>query len=422
MKLLVLGGGGREHAICWKMAQHRDIQALFCAPGNAGIASIAQCIDLPSQDNFSDLVRFVRQEKIDLTLVGPEAPLVAGIVDIFQQEGLTIFGPCQKAAQLEGSKVFAKRFMARHDIPTAEFEVFSNPEQALTYIDTCRHPLVIKADGLAQGKGVFVTNTKAEAQQAVSKIMVEKAFGAAGEHIVLERKLQGRELSFLIVTDGVSIKPLVSSQDHKPLSEGNRGPNTGGMGAYSPAPLSPKLYGAIMRKVVTPTLRGLKQENISYTGVLYFGLMISQDTPYVLEYNCRFGDPETQVILPRLRTDLVDLALATTRGNLSQTQVHWRNDAAACVILASRGYPGHYEKGVAIHGLEALSANTNIFAFSAGVDRQDNQYVTAGGRVLGITATGKNINSAAHEAYRAVAKIQFEGMCYRKDIGRAPAG
>ncbi|MEA3485457.1 MAG: phosphoribosylamine--glycine ligase [Candidatus Aerophobetes bacterium] len=417
MRILVIGGGGREHCLCWKLSQSQGVDKIYCVPGNAGISEIAECRKIEYEKNFLSLVKLVKKEGIDFTVVGPEVPLVNGIVNYFQKRKLPIFGPSKKAALLEGSKVFAKRFMKKHGIPTADFKVFSNADKAIKYIEKEKTPRVIKADGLAAGKGSLVTNTKDEAIKAIELIMKKKSFGEAGEKIVVEEKLRGKEISFFVLTDGKTIKPLVSSQDHKRIYEGDKGPNTGGMGAYSPASLSPSLYNKIMRRIVIPTLRGMSNEGREYRGVLYVGLMIEKGNPRVLEFNVRFGDPETQVTLPRLKNDLLDVLLAVYNGNLNKINLEWRSQAAVCVILSSGGYPGKYEKGKQIKGLENLSRLRNIFPFCAGVGKENGKLVTNGGRVMGVTVLGKNLKKAIREVYRAVNKVYFDGMYYREDIG-----
>ncbi|MEA1964311.1 MAG: phosphoribosylamine--glycine ligase [Candidatus Aerophobetes bacterium] len=417
MKVLVIGGGGRECALCWKLSQSNNIEKIYAVPGNAGISKIAQCVELDYESNFSHLDRLVKKEKIDFSIAGPEVPLVNGIVDYFQKKGHSIFGPSKRAALLEGSKVFAKRFMKKYGIPTADFKVFSDPDKAMEYIKKKGCPRVIKADGLAAGKGSLIATNEKEAKEALNLIMVKKAFGKAGEKAVIEEKLKGEEISFLVLTDGESIKSLVSSQDYKRIYEGDRGPNTGGMGAYSPAPLSSSLYKKIIKEIIIPTLKGMKKEKREYRGVLYAGLMIERGQPKVLEFNARFGDPETQVILPRLKTDLLNLLLAVSRRKLNKIILEWRSQAAVCVILASKGYPKSYEKGKKIEGLENIARLKNIFPFYAGVKRENGNIVTSGGRVIGITALSKNLKEAIRDSYRAINKIHFEGMYYRKDIG-----
>lgn len=422
MKVLVIGGGGREHALCWELFRSPQVEEIFAVPGNAGISEIAQCKKIEYEKNFSSLAGLVSKEGIDLTVVGPEVPLVNGIVDYFQKKGLVIFGPSKAAALLEGSKVFAKRFMKKYHIPTADFKVFSDSDKAIAYVEKRKAPIVIKADGLAAGKGVLVTETPQKAVKAIKLIMEKKAFGEAGKRILVEEKLFGQEVSFIVLTDGKTVRPLVSSQDHKPIYDHDQGPNTGGMGAYSPGPISASLHKKIMRRIIIPTLQGMKEEGREFKGVLYAGLMIKGADPKVLEFNVRFGDPETQVTLPRLKNDLLEVLLAVQDQSLNQVHLEWRPQAAVCVILASRGYPGSYDKGKPIKGLEKLSRLPNIFTFYAGVKREDHRLITSGGRVLGVTALSKNLKEAIRQAYRAVDKVYFEGMYCRRDIGYKTVG
>ncbi len=417
MRVLVVGSGGREHALCWKLSQSPMVEKIYCVPGNGGIEEIAQCVDLEYEKSFSELVQLIKKEKIDYTLVGPEAPLVAGMVDYFRKRELKIFGPSKKAARIEGSKVFAKRFMKKYQIPTADFAIFSDSVKAIEYIEKQSKPQVIKVDGLAGGKGALVCQTKREAVKAVKEILEEKAFGDAGKRIVVEERLRGKEISFFVLTDGTAVKALVSSQDHKPILDYDNGPNTGGMGAYSPAPLSPSLFRKIMGRIIQPTLGGLKEEDSPYRGVLYLGLMIEAGEPKVLEFNARFGDPETQVTLPRLKNDLLKVLLAVSQGSLERIKLEWRRQAATCVVLSSAGYPGKYETGKTIEGLSQLSHIKNVFPFWAGVKRENGNLITSGGRVLGITALADTIKESIRQAYRGVSKVHFEGMHYRSDIG-----
>lgn len=417
MKVLVIGGGGREHALVWKLAQAERVDKIYCAPGNAGIAEIAECIDIDISD-FKALINFVRYEWIDLTVVGPEAPLVNGIVDAFQKEGLIIFGPDSKSALLEGSKVFAKDFMRRHSIPTAEYRVFASFIHAKEYVHLKGAPIVIKADGLAAGKGVFVASSTDEAMNALHLIMKDKIFGAAGEKVIIEELLIGQEASIMVITDGETIIPLPSSQDHKQIFDGDTGPNTGGMGAYSPASIiTEDLQRKIINTIISPTIKGMKKEGITYKGVLYAGLMINNDKPSVLEFNCRFGDPEAQVVLTRLDSDLLDLLNACAKEKLSSITVSWKKDVSVCVIGSSEGYPGSYTKGHIINGLEKIRTMDNVVAFHAGTTVEDNHIVTSGGRVLGVTATAGNIKAAIERAYQGIENISWTGMYYRKDIG-----
>ncbi len=417
MRVLVIGGGGREHVLCWKLRQSSRVDKIYAVPGNAGMAEVAECEKIEYENDFSYLTRLIDKERIDFTIVGPEAPLVNGIVDYLEKKKVAVFGPSKKAALLEGSKVFAKKFMRKYGIPTADFEIFSDLTKGISYIKK-EGPRVIKVDGLAAGKGVFLPNTKEEAIEAIELAMDKRVFGEAGKRVVIEEKLKGRELSFIVITDGKSIKPLVSSQDYKPIYEGGKGPNTGGMGAYSPAFVPFSLYKKIMKQIVIPTLEGMKKEKREFKGVLYAGLMIEDGDPKVLEYNVRLGDPETQVILPRLKNDLLDILLAVREGTLSRMNLRWRPQAAVCVVLASGGYPGSYEKGKPIMGLERLFSVKNVFPFCAGVKREDSSLITDGGRVVGITAMGDNLSKAAQQAYRAIGKVHFEKMYYRRDIGK----
>jgi phosphoribosylamine--glycine ligase len=416
MKVLVIGGGGREHAIVWKLAQSRSVDKIYCCPGNAGIAEIAECINV-GQNDFKALVDFVKYEWIDLTIVGPEDPLSKGIVDIFENEGRKILGPCRAAAQLESSKVFSKDLMRAHNIPTAEYKVFTSYLHAEEYIRVKGTPIVIKADGLAAGKGVFVASNSDEAMEALRLIMKEKAFGEAGNRVLIEQCLQGEEASFMAFTDGRTVVPMVSSQDHKRILDGDRGPNTGGMGAYSPAPvITEELERVVMDRVMYPTIRALKAEGITYKGVLYAGLMIDKGVPYVLEFNCRLGDPETQPVLSRLKTDLMEIATAICDERLADIKIEWKKDPAVCVVISSEGYPGKYRKGDSITGIDDANRIDGVHVFHAGTAFNDGSIVTAGGRVLGVTATGGDIAAARSRAYEAVDRIRFNGMHYRKDI------
>ncbi len=416
MKVLIVGGGGREHSLAWKVSQSSKVDEIFAAPGNPGIGKIGKCIDIKPTD-VEKLAEFAEKEGIDLTIVGPEAPLVAGIVDEFEKRGLKIFGPKKEAARLEGSKVFSKEMMKKYGIPTADFRVFDNPEEAKRYIEERGAPIVVKADGLAAGKGVVVAQSVDEALEAVDKIMVERIFGDAGKRIVVEECLKGEEASYLVITDGERFVPLAPAQDHKAVFDGDRGPNTGGMGAYSPAPvLSPQLEREVQERVIKPILRGMKEEGIPFKGVLYAGLMITEEGPMVLEFNVRFGDPEAQVLMRRLEDDLVDVALSSIEGNLVE-ELHWKPETAICVVLASKGYPGKYEKGKVITGIEEAEKVPSVVVFHAGTAIKDGKLVTNGGRVLNVTALGKDIVEARERAYKAIEKIHFEGMHYRRDIG-----
>ncbi len=418
MKVLVIGSGGREHALVWKLSQSSRVDKIFCAPGNAGIAETAECIEIKA-DDIDALLNFAKYEGIDLTVVGPEAPLTKGIVDAFVKESRRIFGPDSSGARLEGSKVFAKDFMLKYGIPTAEYRTFTSYLHAEEYIRLKGAPIVIKADGLAAGKGVIVAETVDEAINALKMMMKDRIFGDAGDRVVVEKCLRGEEASFMVLIDGKTILPLASSQDHKRVFDGDKGPNTGGMGAYSPAPvITRKVEAEIMKTVIHPLMKGLKREQINYRGVLYLGLMICNGKPYVLEFNCRFGDPEAQPVLMRLNSDLFDTLKATAEGRLKDIKkIKWKRDASVCVVLASNGYPGKYEKGKVINGLDSLKGRDDIVVFHAGTSINENgNLATSGGRVLGITALGKEIKTAKHNVYKAIKKVHFEGMHYRKDI------
>ncbi|WP_163327923.1 phosphoribosylamine--glycine ligase [Desulfurobacterium thermolithotrophum] len=416
MKVLVVGSGGREHALVWKLAQSPKVEKVYGAPGNPGIAQVGECIDISPTD-IERLANFAEKEGIDLTVVGPEAPLVAGIVDEFEKRGLKVFGPSKEAARLEGSKAFSKEMMKKYGVPTADFEVFDDPEKAKEYIKKKGAPIVVKADGLAAGKGVVVAKSVEEALEAIDKIMIERVFGDAGNKVVVEDCLFGEEASYLVVTDGENFIPLATAQDHKAVFDEDKGPNTGGMGAYSPAPvLSKEMEKEVQEKVIKPILKGMKQEGHPFKGILYAGLMITSDGPKVLEFNVRFGDPEAQVILRRLKTDLVDVCLSVIEGNLVDG-LEWIDETAICVVLASKGYPGKYEKGKFISGIEEAENIDNVVVFHAGTAIKDGKFITNGGRVLNVTALGKDIVEARENVYNAVEKIYFEGMHYRKDIG-----
>ncbi|OGB90614.1 phosphoribosylamine--glycine ligase [candidate division WOR-1 bacterium RIFCSPHIGHO2_01_FULL_53_15] len=424
MKILVVGSGGREHALVWKIAQSPKVDKIYCAPGNAGTAQLAENVSIKS-DDIQSLLKFAREKKIDLTVVGPEAPLVAGIVNLFEKEGLRVFGPRQEGAQIEGSKVFAKQIMTKYNIPTAQSGIFTRPKEAIDYINEMGAPIVVKADGLAAGKGVIVAKTKQEAIDAVKLIMEKMEFGSAGEKVVIEERLVGEEASIIAFTDGKSIVPLASSQDHKRVFDNDEGPNTGGMGAYSPAPVvTDRLMEQIDVEVLRPFVAGLRQEGIEYKGVLYAGIMVTKQGPKVLEFNARFGDPETQPILMRMKSDIVPIFEAVIDGKLDDREIEWDERAAVCVVLTAGGYPGKYEKGVPIRGIEKIDQLDGVVVFHAGTGCVSSacnagpDIVTAGGRVLGVTALGDSIKFAIDKAYRAVDLIHFQGMHYRKDIGK----
>jgi phosphoribosylamine--glycine ligase len=418
MKILVVGSGGREHALVWKLRQSPRVSEVFCAPGNAGIAQLAACVPLAATD-VAGLAAFAKAQGIGLTFVGPEAPLTEGIVDRFEQEGLRVFGPRQGAAQLEGSKVFMKALLKKYNIPSAQYEVFDHRDQAVAYLERLAMPVVVKADGLAAGKGVIVAQTKAEAVAAVDLIMADRAFGKAGDRVVIEEFLAGEEASFLAFSDGTTVLPLPSSQDHKAIFDDDRGPNTGGMGAYSPAPVvTPELHEQVMAEVMLPTVRALAAEGHPYKGVLYAGLMIKDGHAKVLEFNCRFGDPEAQPLLMRLASDLVEVVEAVIDGRLDTVQLAIDPRPTVCVVMAAGGYPGNYEKGKVISGIEAAEKVEGVRVFHAGTAMKDGKVVTAGGRVLGVTAIAGTLTAAIAQAYEAVGRISWEGCQYRKDIGR----
>jgi phosphoribosylamine--glycine ligase len=419
MKVLVVGQGGREHALVWKLSQSPRVSRLYCAPGNAGIAELATCVPIGDTD-IEGLVLFAKEEGIDLTVVGPEAPLVAGVVDRFEEEGLRIFGPRREAAMLEGSKSFAKAVMAKYGIPTARYQAFEDYEAALRYLREHGAPVVLKADGLAAGKGVTVAMTLEEAEAALERMMREKVFGEAGSRVVIEEFLQGQELSLMAFVDGETVLPMVPVQDHKPVFDGDRGPNTGGMGTYSPTPQLPQsVIEESIRRILQPVAKAMVAEGKPYRGVLYGGLMVTAEGPKVIEFNARFGDPETQVVLPRLETDLLEVLEAVVDGRLAEVNLTWRKDAAVCVILASEGYPGAYPKGRIIQGLFSPEEQQQreVYLFHSGTVRENGQWLTNGGRVLGVTALGQDLAAAREKAYRAIEGIRFEGMHYRRDIG-----
>jgi phosphoribosylamine--glycine ligase len=418
MKVLVIGGGGREHALVWKISQSPKVKKIYCAPGSAGIGELAECVAI-APEQIEKLAEFAEREKIELTVVGPELPLTLGIADLFESRGLRIFGPNRAAAQLEGSKAFAKEILKANHIPTAAFETFANATAAKRYLAQVKPPYVVKADGLAAGKGVLICASRQEAEAAIDEILVRQAFGQAGEKLVIEEFLDGEEASFMALTDGEHILPLASSQDHKRVFDNDQGPNTGGMGAYSPAPVvTPATHRRIMDEVLTPLLAGLKQRGIRYRGVIYAGVMITQDGPKVLEFNARFGDPECQPIMLRLKSDILPLLEATIDGKVDQVQPEWYDDPAVCVVLCAGGYPGSYDKGKEIRGLEKLHDWRNGFVFHAGTTKDNSRWLTSGGRVLGVTARGGNVADAVEEVYRAVGEITWDGMHYRKDIAR----
>lgn len=424
MKVLVVGGGGREHALSWKLSRSDKVDKLFIAPGNPGTALIGENVDIEA-DSIDALKEFALANNIDLTVVGPEVPLSLGIVDIFKEAGLEIFGPTKAAAELEASKAFCKEFMLRHSIPTAEYKSFEDQVEAKEYVLLLGAPLVVKADGLAAGKGVFICPTTEEAGSAIDDIMGKKHFGEAGSSIVIEEFLVGEEASYLAIIDGEDIVSLAPSQDHKAIGDGDTGPNTGGMGAYSPAPVvTSEIEAAIIHKVIEPAVSGMKAEGKPFSGLLYAGLMIGANNDIkVLEFNCRFGDPETQPLLMRLKSDLFDLLYASATGSLAGFEAEWDPRSAVCVVMSAGGYPASYTKGDEITGLEAAEADADggLVVFHAGTSIKDGRLVTSGGRVLGVTALGADIKEAITNAYEAVEKIQFEGAYFRKDIGAKAA-
>jgi phosphoribosylamine--glycine ligase len=413
MKILLIGSGGREHALAWKIAQSPHLTRLYVAPGNAGTAP--HNVPIAAEDTPA-LVNFAHENQIDLAVVGPEVPLAAGITDALQAVGVKVFGPSQAAAQIEASKAFAKAFMARHNIPTARYQTFTDFHQAIGHLLSVEYPVVIKASGLAAGKGVIVPNCNDDAEAALRHIMLDREFGAAGDEVIIEERLEGEEVSLLAFCDGHTVKVMPAAQDHKRLLDGDAGPNTGGMGAYAPAPIaSAALIEEATRTILQTAVDGLRAEGKPFVGVLYAGLMLTKDGPRTLEFNCRFGDPETQVLLPLLETDLLDVMEACVAGSLERTEIKWKNDAAACVVLASEGYPASYPKGRVISGLDSELMDAVIF--HAGTVIKDEQVVTAGGRVLAVTGWGANLSAALHNAYVAVNNVNFEGQQFRKDIG-----
>jgi phosphoribosylamine--glycine ligase len=416
MKVLVIGGGGREHSLVWKIAQSPEVSKIFCAPGNPGISELAECIDITA-DQTSLLCEFAVKEDIGLTVVGPEAPLVDGIVDVFSKHNLKVFGPDQKAAILEDSKVFSKLLLRKHGIPTADFKCFDDHSQARHYILSRGTPIVVKADGLSKGKGVFVCKTNDEATMAIDSIMKDRVFGNAGDQVVIEECLIGEEVSLLAFTDGRTIVPMESSQDHKTVYDGDEGPNTGGMGAYSPVPImTSELYRGVEKNILVPTVHAMNKEGRPYKGVIYIGLMITSAGPMVLEFNVRFGDPEAQVILTRMKSDIVPIMLATISGGLDNVDLEWLPQASVCVVMASGGYPGQYDNGKEIKGLDSLKNQEGISVFHAGTKSENEKIVTNGGRVLNVVACGRDIKEAQKKVYEAVSKISFDGAHYRRDI------
>ena len=418
MKVLVVGGNGREHALVWKIVQSHLVDKVYCVPGNAGIAELAECRSMPWEDDFGELTDLAESAKIDLTVVGPEAPLANGIVDAFEQRGLRVFGPKRNAAILEASKDFAKNLMVENGIPTAYHRTFENPHEAIAYIQEINSPVFVKADGLAAGKGAVPGRTVEAAIQAVKTIMIDREFDDAGDQVVIEEELIGEEASFFVFTDGSYCLPLASSQDHKMSLDGDQGKNTGGMGAYSPAPvLTPKIRDYVMDRIVYPTINGMRSQGRIFKGVLYVGLMITDDGPKVVEFNCRFGDPEAQVLLPRMETDLVPVLEACIDGTLADVEVTWKPGSAVCVVMASGGYPDAYEKGKVITGLNEANALKDVAVFHAATKAQNGRTVTDGGRILGATALASDLESAADRAYQGIDEIHFDQAHFRTDIG-----
>lgn len=421
MKVLIVGSGGREHAIAWKVAQSKKVDKIYCAPGNAGISEVAECVPIGAME-FDKLVAFAKEKEIDLTVIGMDDPLVGGIVDVFEKEGLRVFGPRKNAAILEGSKAFSKDLMKKYHIPTAAYETFTDPEKALEYLETAKMPIVLKADGLALGKGVLICQTLKEAKEGVKTLMMDKKFGSAGDEIVIEEFMTGREVSVLSFVDGNIVKIMSSAQDHKRAKDGDQGLNTGGMGNFSPSPFYTKEVDEFCKKYIyQPTVDAMKAEGRPFKGVIFFGLMLTPEGPKVLEYNARFGDPEAQVVLPRLENDIVDVFEACIDGTLDKVDLKFDNDrATVCVILASDGYPVEYKKGFPIEGLEKFKGKDDYYVFHSGTKFNDKgQIVTNGGRVLGVTATGKDLKEARKKAYEATEWVSFENKYMRHDIGRA---
>ena len=420
MKILIVGGGGREHAIAWKLAKSPKVEKMYCAPGNAGIAEVAECVNIGVME-FDKLVAFAKEHEIDLTVVAPDDPLAAGAVDAFEAAGLRAFGPRANAAILEGSKAFSKDLMKKYGIPTAAYETFNDPEKALAYLETAKMPIVLKADSLALGKGVLICKDLEEAKAGVKTLMMDKQFGSAGDEIVIEEFMTGREVSVVSFVDGKTIRIMTSAQDHKRAKDGDQGLNTGGMGTFSPSPFyTPQVDAFCREHIYQKTVDAMKAEGREFKGIIFFGLMLTADGPKVLEYNARFGDPETQVVLPRMKNDLVDLFEACIDGTLDQIDLEFEDNAAVCVVLASAGYPEHYEKGFEIRGLESFKDRDGYYVFHAGskFDEQG-RVVTNGGRVLGVTATGTNLKEARANAYKATEWIDFDNKYMRHDIGHA---
>ena len=422
MRVLIVGSGGREHTLTWKVAQSPMVSKIYCAPGNAGMAQLAECVDIKVTD-IPGICAFAGEQVIDLAVIGPDNPLFEGMADELRAAGIPTFGPSKAAAAIEGSKVFSKELLVKYGIPTGDFRVFDDPAGASAYVEEISGgsetlPIVVKVDGLALGKGVYVCDTKTQALNAVQDMMVRKIFGSAGDRILVEERLEGQEASLIVITDGTSVVPLTAAQDYKRINDRDQGPNTGGMGCYSPVPVvPPETYDYCMRTVIMPAIAGMKAEGRAYTGALYAGIMLTRDGPKVLEFNARFGDPETQVQLPLLETDLVQIFQASLAGSLDSLEVKCYNGCAVCVVVASGGYPGSYETGKPISGLDEAGAMEGVTVFHAGTKVRDGRIVTSGGRVLGVTAVGDSFRTARDRAYSAVEQIHFDGMQYRRDIG-----
>lgn len=418
MKVLIVGSGGREHVIAWKVSQSKLVDEIYCAPGNAGIAEFAKCVPIKTSD-FEGLADFAQEENIDLTIVGMDEPLVNGIVDVFEERGLAVFGPNKRAAILEGSKAFSKDLMKKYNIPSAGYETFTDANKAMAYIEECKFPIVLKADGLCLGKGVLICETKQEALDGIKSIMLDKQFGAAGETLVIEEFLVGKEVSVLAFCDGKTVKAMTSAQDHKRIYDNDKGLNTGGMGTFSPSPYYTKEIDEFCQKYIyQASVDAMNNEGRKFVGILFFGLMLTDDGPKVLEYNVRFGDPEAQVVLPRMKNDMVEVIKACIEGNLSDVELEFENNAAVCVILASGGYPLEYQTGYKISGLDKFKDKEDSFVFHAGTAKQDGDFVTNGGRVLGVTAIGNGLSDARDKAYKATELIDFQGKYMRTDIGK----
>ena len=418
MRILIIGGGGREHALAWKIGQSARCTRIFCAPGNGGISDIAECVRINATD-IQGMVKFAKQNLIDMTIVAPDDPLALGMVDAFESEGLRAFGPRKNAAILEASKVFAKDLMQKYEIPTAEYKGFADYSEAIAYLRKAQFPIVIKADGLALGKGVIIADNYIEAAEAIDNMMIKKMFGIAGSRIIIESFITGDEVSVLAFTDGKTILPMISAKDHKRVYDGNRGSNTGGMGAFSPSSAyNHAIANEAFERIIEPTIKAMNNEGRPFSGVLYFGLMLTSNVPYLLEYNARFGDPETQVILPLLKTNLLDIFDAILSQDLASINLEWEGKASACVVLASGGYPGEYKTGYEIFGIDDPGFEKDVFLFHSGTKKTGDKYYTNGGRVIGVTAIDDNLEKAVTKAYRNIGKISFEGMHYRKDIGK----